>query len=45
MDIYCIEVVLRCLAVRGDGLGLSELNDGGILAGIMAAGFKGKKRH
>ncbi|KAK4479532.1 hypothetical protein RD792_015048 [Penstemon davidsonii] len=41
-DNYCIEVVLRCLAVEGDGLGLHDLNDGGILATIMAAGFKGE---
>lgn len=40
-DNYCIEVVLRCLAVAGDGLGPHELNDGGILGAIMAAGFKG----
>ncbi|KAI9102934.1 hypothetical protein K1719_023373 [Acacia pycnantha] len=41
-DNYCIEVVLRCLAVAGDGLGPHELNDGGILGAIMAAGFKGE---
>lgn len=40
-DNYCIEVVLRCLAVAGDGLGPREFNDGGILGTIMAAGFKG----
>lgn len=40
-DNYCIEVVLRCLAVDGDGLGPHEVNDGGILATVMAAGFKG----
>lgn len=40
---YCIEVVLRCLAVEGDGLGSHDLNDGGILGTVMAAGFKGKK--
>ncbi|CAL5379366.1 unnamed protein product [Camellia sinensis] len=38
---YCIEVVLRCLAIDGDGLGPHELNDGGILATVTAAGFKG----
>ncbi|CAL5379236.1 unnamed protein product [Camellia sinensis] len=38
---YCIEVVLRCLATDGDGLGPHELNDGGILATVTAAGFKG----
>ncbi|GAB2268973.1 hypothetical protein Dimus_003907 [Dionaea muscipula] len=41
-DSYCIEVVLRCLAVEGDGLGPNELGDGGILATVIAAGFKGK---
>ncbi|KAK4267212.1 hypothetical protein QN277_024024 [Acacia crassicarpa] len=28
-DNYCIEAVLRCLALAGDGLGPHELNDGG----------------
>lgn len=42
-DNYCVEVILRCLAVEGDGLGLYERNDGGILATVMAAGFKGIK--
>nr|GMC51934.1 nuclear pore complex protein NUP107 [Ipomoea batatas] len=41
-DNYCIEVVLRCLAVEGDGLGSPELHDGGILATVLAAGFKGE---
>ncbi|KAL0396956.1 UNVERIFIED_CONTAM: Nuclear pore complex protein [Sesamum calycinum] len=41
-DSSCIEVVLRCLAVDGDGLGPHDLNDGGILASVMAAGFKGE---
>ncbi|XP_052183667.1 nuclear pore complex protein NUP107 [Diospyros lotus] len=41
-DNQCIEVVLRCLAKDGDGLGAHELNDGGILASVMAAGFKGE---
>ncbi|KAI8028124.1 Nuclear pore complex protein NUP107 [Camellia lanceoleosa] len=41
-DNYCIEVVLRCLATDGDGLGPHELNDGGILATVFAAGFKGE---
>lgn len=41
-DNYCIEVVLRCLAVEGDGLGLHQSNDGGILSTVMAAGFKGE---
>ncbi|XP_042452752.1 nuclear pore complex protein NUP107-like isoform X1 [Zingiber officinale] len=41
-DNYCVEIVLRCLAVDGDGLGLHEANDGGLLATIMAAGFKGE---
>ncbi|KAJ0008278.1 hypothetical protein Pint_29230 [Pistacia integerrima] len=39
---YCIEVVLHCLAVEGDGLGSHDLNDGGILGTVMAAGFKGE---
>lgn len=39
---YCIEVALKCLAIDGDGLGLHESNDGGILAVVMAAGFKGE---
>ncbi|KAJ0008281.1 hypothetical protein Pint_29237 [Pistacia integerrima] len=39
---YCIEVVLRCLAVEGDGLGSHDLNDRGILGTVMAAGFKGE---
>lgn len=29
------------MAVEGDGLGPHDLNDGGILANVMAAGFKG----
>nr|XP_029118750.1 nuclear pore complex protein NUP107 isoform X2 [Elaeis guineensis] len=41
-DNYCIEVALRCLAVSGDGLGPHETNDGGILATVVAAGFKGE---
>uniref|UniRef100_A0A1D1YQA4 Nuclear pore complex protein n=2 Tax=Anthurium amnicola TaxID=1678845 RepID=A0A1D1YQA4_9ARAE len=41
-DEYCIEVALRCIAVDGDGLGLHDGSDGGILAAIMAAGFKGE---
>jgi nuclear pore complex protein Nup107 len=40
-DPCCIEVALRCLATEGDGFGLHEANDGGLLAAIMAAGFKG----
>lgn len=40
-DSCSIEVVLRCLAVEGDGLGQHELNDGGVLATVIAAGFKG----
>lgn len=39
---YCIEVVLRCLAVEGDGLGIHDINDGGVLGTVMAAGFKGE---
>lgn len=41
-DNYCIEVVLRCLAVEGDGLGSHQVNDGGVLGAVMAAGFKGE---
>ena len=41
-DKYCIEVVLRCLSVVGDGIWPHEPNDGGILATVMAAGFKGE---
>ncbi|KAK6153544.1 hypothetical protein DH2020_013183 [Rehmannia glutinosa] len=41
-DSSCIEVVVRCLAVEGDGLGPHDLNDGGILGNVMAAGFKGE---
>lgn len=40
-DNYCIDVVIRCLAIVGDGLGPHDLNDGGILSTIIAAGFKG----
>lgn len=40
---FCIEIVLRCLVAPGDGLGHRESSDGGILSGIMAAGFKGEK--
>ncbi|XP_061342885.1 nuclear pore complex protein NUP107 isoform X2 [Gastrolobium bilobum] len=42
IDKYCIDVVLRCLAIAGDGLGPHDQNDGGILGTIMAAGFKGE---
>ncbi|XP_064946540.1 nuclear pore complex protein NUP107-like [Musa acuminata AAA Group] len=41
-DNYRIEVALHCLAVNGDGLGLHEANDGGLLATVIAAGFKGE---
>jgi nuclear pore complex protein Nup107 len=40
-DNYCIDIVLRCLAIFGDGLGPHDINDGGILSTILAAGFKG----
>ena len=40
-DPCCIEVALRCLGAERDGYGLHEANDGGLLAAIMAAGFKG----
>ncbi|XP_009146408.2 nuclear pore complex protein NUP107 [Brassica rapa] len=41
-DSYCIEVVLRCLATEGDGLGPHNASDGGILSTVAAAGFKGE---
>ncbi|MBA0787902.1 hypothetical protein Gotri_027556, partial [Gossypium trilobum] len=41
-DSYSIEVILRCLAVEGDGIGPRILNDGGLLSAVMAAGFKGE---
>lgn len=44
-DNYSLEVVLRCLAVEGDGLGSHNLSDGGLLSTVMAAGFKGKNEN
>lgn len=41
-DNYCVEVVLRCLATGNDGLGPHKFHDGGILAAVLAAGFKGE---
>ncbi|KAL3528565.1 hypothetical protein ACH5RR_007887 [Cinchona calisaya] len=41
-DEFCVDVVLRCLAIEGDGLGPHEPNDGGILSTVLAAGFKGE---
>lgn len=41
-DNFSVEVKLRCLAVEGDGLGSHEQNDGGVLASVMASGFKGE---
>ncbi|KAJ8560909.1 hypothetical protein K7X08_027099 [Anisodus acutangulus] len=41
-DNYCVEVVLRCLATENDGLGPHQFHDGGILAAMLAAGFKGE---
>ncbi|GER45054.1 hypothetical protein STAS_21968 [Striga asiatica] len=41
-DNSCIEVVLRCMAVEGDGLGPHAFDDGGILGNVLAAGFKGE---
>ncbi|WZZ62261.1 hypothetical protein YC2023_062368 [Brassica napus] len=35
-DSYCIEVVLRCLATEGDGLGPHNANDGGELTRFQA---------
>ena len=40
-DEYSIEVILRCLAVAGDGLGTHAVNAGGHLSTVLAAGFKG----
>lgn len=42
-DPCCIEVVFRCLATEGDGIGSHNLNNGGMLASMLAAGFKGEK--
>lgn len=42
-DSYCVEVVLRCLATENDGLGPHKSHDGGILAEMLAAGFKGMR--
>lgn len=42
-DNYCVEVVLRCLATGNDGLGPHKFHDGGILAAVLAAGFKGMR--
>uniref|UniRef100_A0A7N0RJF5 Nuclear pore complex protein n=2 Tax=Kalanchoe fedtschenkoi TaxID=63787 RepID=A0A7N0RJF5_KALFE len=41
-DNHCIEIALRCSAVEGDGLGSHDTNDGGLLATVLAAGFKGE---
>lgn len=41
-DPCCIEVVLRCLATEGDGIGQHKLKNGGVLASVLAAGFKGE---
>ncbi|KAJ8539332.1 hypothetical protein K7X08_013584 [Anisodus acutangulus] len=41
-DNYCVEVVLRCLATENDGLGPHQFHDGGILAAMLTAGFKGE---
>lgn len=40
-DECSIEVILRCLAIEGDGIGPHEVSDGGILSTVLAAGFKG----
>ncbi|XVF74277.1 hypothetical protein PTKIN_Ptkin13bG0097300 [Pterospermum kingtungense] len=42
-DSYSAEVILRCLAVEGDGIGSHIQNDGGLLGSVLAAGFKGKE--
>jgi len=41
-DSYCVDIVLRCIAIASDGLEPHELNDGGILGTILASGFKGR---
>ncbi|KAK4726467.1 hypothetical protein R3W88_031384 [Solanum pinnatisectum] len=41
-DNYCVEVVLCCLATENDGLGPHKFHDGGILATMLSAGFKGE---
>ncbi|KAH9625255.1 hypothetical protein KSS87_022165 [Heliosperma pusillum] len=41
-DNFSVEVILRCQAVEGDGLGHHEHSDGGILASVIASGFKGE---
>lgn len=44
-DEYCINVVLRCTASKGDGIGPCTAEDGGLLASVMAAAFKGELEH
>ncbi|KMZ57642.1 hypothetical protein ZOSMA_83G00150 [Zostera marina] len=41
-DKFCVGLSMRCTAVDGDGLGLHESNDGGLLATILASAFKGE---
>ncbi|CAN6451397.1 unnamed protein product [Victoria cruziana] len=41
-DQNCFEAVIRCLAADGDGLKQHKANDGGLLAEVIAAGFKGE---
>ncbi|XP_074268244.1 nuclear pore complex protein NUP107 [Silene latifolia] len=41
-DNFSVEVILRCRAVEGDGLGHHEHSDGGLLASVIASGFKGE---
>jgi len=40
-DENCINFVLRCSAVKGDGIGPCTAEDGGLLASVIAAAFKG----
>ncbi|KAL0429947.1 UNVERIFIED_CONTAM: Nuclear pore complex protein [Sesamum radiatum] len=42
MLIFTRSICSSLLGVDGDGLGPHDLNDGGILASVMAAGFKGE---
>lgn len=44
-DEYCINVFLRCTALEGDGIGPCTAEDGGLLASVMAAAFKGELEH
>eukprot|EP00252_Welwitschia_mirabilis_P023223 TRINITY_DN6524_c0_g2_i1.p1 TRINITY_DN6524_c0_g2~~TRINITY_DN6524_c0_g2_i1.p1 ORF type:complete len:680 (-),score=154.29 TRINITY_DN6524_c0_g2_i1:328-2253(-) len=41
-DEYCVNIILRCLAVEGDGLGECTTEDGGIIASVLADALKGE---